>query len=368
MTEPRPLRQLAALYLRLGFTAFGGPAAHVAMLEEATVRRLGWLSHAEFLDLLGACNLLPGPSSTQLAMAVARRRAGWPGLLLGGLCFILPAAALTLALAWAYVRYGSLPQAAGFLVGLKPVAVAVVLQALWKLWPSALKDVRTKAVAALALAASLAGLPPLLVLLGCGALLWAASSTPRTTLPVGWLPWGGAAAPLPPSLGAVFLAFLKLGATVFGGGYVLLAFLQTDLVEHWHWLTQSQLLDAVAAGQVTPGPVFSTATFIGYILLGVPGAALATLGLFLPSFAMVGLMGTWVETLRRSPRAGAFLDGVNAAALALMAAACWGLGQAAVVNLWTGLLGLAAGMALWRWRINPVWLLILGAIAGFLLG
>ncbi|HXB98186.1 MAG TPA: chromate transporter, partial [bacterium] len=187
METRAPLRQLAALYLRLGFTAFGGPAAHVAMLEEAAVQRLGWLSRAEFLDLLGVCNLLPGPSSTQLAMAVALRRAGWRGLLLGGLCFILPAAALTLGLAWAYVRFGALPHAAGFLAGLKPVAVAVVLQAVWKLWPSAVKNARSAAVAALALAAALLGLPPLWVLLGAGLCLRlaAAEAAPGSWA---WLP------------------------------------------------------------------------------------------------------------------------------------------------------------------------------------
>jgi chromate transporter len=367
METSAPLRQLAALYLRLGFTAFGGPAAHVAMLEEAAVQRLGWLSRAEFLDLLGVCNLLPGPSSTQLAMAVALRRAGWRGLLVGGLCFILPAAALTLALAWAYVRFGTLPHAPGFLAGLKPVAVAVVLTAVWKLGRSALKDGRTWTAAALALAAAGLGWNPLLVLLGSGALLAAASQRPNATFAVAWLP---ATASTVPALGSatLFLAFLKLGVTVFGGGYVLLAFLQTDLVGRWHWLTQAQVLDAVAAGQVTPGPVFSTATFIGYVLLGVPGAILATLGIFLPSFLMVGLLGPWVAGLRRSPQAGLFLDGINAAALALMAVAAWTLGQAAMAGPWTWALGLVATLCLIRGWLNPAWLLLGGGLLGWWLG
>jgi chromate transporter len=366
METRAPLRQLAALYLRLGFTAFGGPAAHVAMLEEAAVQRLGWLSRAEFLDLLGVCNLLPGPSSTQLAMAVALRRAGWRGLLVGGLCFILPAAALTLALAWAYVRFGTLPHAAGFLAGLKPVAVAVVLTAVWKLGHSALKDGRTWIAAGLSLAAAGLGWNPLLVLLGSGALMATAAKRPNTALSLAWLP-GAAAAPAL-GLATLFLAFLKLGVTVFGGGYVLLAFLQTDLVGRWHWLTQAQVLDAVAAGQVTPGPVFSTATFIGYVLLGVPGAILATLGIFLPSFLMVGLLGPWVAGLRQNPQAGFFMDGVNAAALALMALAAWSLGQAAVAGPWTWALGLGATLCLIRGWLNPAWLLLGGGLLGWWLG
>ena len=367
----RTLGELAAFFARLGFTAFGGPAAHVALMEQEAVGRHRWLTREEFLDLLGACNLIPGPSSTQMAMAIGHRRAGWLGLVLGGACFILPAAALTLALAWAYVRFGSLPQGRALLYGIKPVVLAIVVQALWNLGRAAF---RTRALAALGLAAFLSsrlGLHPLVVLLGAGGLalgaVWArdrggAGAAGLAPLPLAW----GAAGTSAAGLAGLFLAFLKLGAVLFGSGYVLLAFLQADLVDGRHWLTQAQLLDAVAAGQVTPGPVFTTATFIGYLLRGWPGALAATAGIFLPSFLFVALLGLVVPRLRRSPRTGAFLDGVNAGALALMASVSLTLGRDALVDAWTVLVGLAAAVLLIRFRPNPTWLVLGGALAGLL--
>jgi chromate transporter len=366
----RELRDLAGFFLRLGCTAFGGPAAHVALMEREAVVRRRWLTREAFLDQLGATNLIPGPSSTQMAMGIGWRRAGGLGLVVGGCCFILPAALLTLALAWAYVRFGRLPQAQGALYGLKPVVLAVVVQALWNLGRTAFRTPTLLTFGLLALVAGMVGLHPLAVLLGTGFLAvgLALARRPGTAAGTGWpLVLGSALGPAAaPAVGlaSLFLLFLKLGAVLFGSGYVLLVFLQADLVDRFHWLTQAQLLDAVAAGQITPGPLFTTATFIGYLLKGVPGAVLATLGIFLPSFLMVAGLGLVVPRLRRSPAAARFLDGVNAAALALMAVVTWTLGRAALVDRWTVLLGLASVALLVRYRLNATWLVLGGGLAG----
>ena len=373
-TSPEHLWEVATFFLRLGFTAFGGPAAHVALMEEEAVRRRGWLSHAAFLDLLGATSLIPGPGSTQMAMSLGYRRAGWLGLVLGGACFILPAALLTLAIAWFYVRFGQLPQARGMLYGIKPVMLAIVFQALWNLGKTAFKSRTLLALGVLGLGLASLGAHPVVVLLGAGCLSllicrWRETAPPETPgLRGSWLPLSlGAAGPPAAGLLGVFLFFLKVGAVVFGGGYVLLAFLKADLVDRWHWLSQSQLLDAVAVGQVTPGPVFSTATFIGYVLRGWSGAAVATLGIFLPSFLFVGILGLLLPHLRKSPRTGAFLDGINVGAVALVASVGWGLSGAALVDRWTALLGFSSALLLLRFKPNPTWLVLGGALAGLLI-
>jgi chromate transporter len=373
----RRLVELARLFLRLGATSFGGPAAHIAMMEGEIVRRRGWLTHAEFLDLLSATNLIPGPNSTELAIHVGQRRAGWPGLITAGACFILPAALITLVLAWAYVRLGSLPALKNVLYGVKPVMIAVVLQALGSLGRTA---IRSRLLAALALAATLAvlaGVNELVVLLAAGALVMIVRWRPS---PVAKIPalayapagvWGAVVVPSGPvafGLVPLFLFFLKTGAVLFGSGYVLLAFLRADLVQRWHWLSEAQLLDAVAAGQVTPGPVFSTATFIGYLLGGLGGATLATVGIFLPAFFFVAISGPLVPRLRRSKMAGAFLDGVNVASLALMAVVTWHLGRVAIVDLPTLVLASAAAFVLLRFRVGSIWVVLGGAIAGAALG
>jgi chromate transporter len=371
------LRELAALFLRLGTTAFGGPAAHIAMMEEQVVGRRGWLSRQEFLDMLGATNLIPGPNSTELAIHVGRARAGTPGLLLAGGCFILPAAAMTLGIAWAYVRLGTLPQASSFLYGVKPVIAVVVLQALWRLGRTAIRSAALGVLAAAAVAASALGVHELVVLLlgGLLAMLADRRRAPEGALP-GVLAWPAAvrvapavlagAAVAPFSLAALFLFFLKVGSVLFGSGYVLLAFLRADLVERWHWLTDAQLLDAIAVGQFTPGPVFCTATFIGYLLGRTPGAALATLGIFLPAFVFVAASGLVLPRLRRSRRAGAFLDGLNAASLALMATVTWELGRSALRDWPAVLLAAAAALGLGL-RINSAWLVLGGGLAGSIL-
>lgn len=352
------LREVSLYFLRLGFTAFGGPAAHIAMMEEEVVRRRRWMTHEDFLDLLGATNLIPGPNSTEMAIHVGFLRAGWPGLIAAGVCFIVPAAAVTLVLAWGYQRYGTLPQAQDALYGVKPVIIAVVAQALWGLTRTAVKSRLLAALALAAASASFFGANELLVLLGAG-LLVVLARKPSASL------FGTRLAAAEPfTLTALFLFFVKVGAVLYGSGYVLLAFLQSTLVDRWGWLTKAQLLDAVAAGQMTPGPVFTTATFAGYLVGGLPGAALATLGIFLPSFLFVALSGPLIPRLRRSPAAGAFLDGVNAASLALMAVVTLALARSAVVDATTALLALGAAYLLIARGVNSAWLVIGGGIVG----
>ena len=371
------LSELALLFLRLGATSFGGPAAHIAMMEDEVVRRRGWLTRADFLDLLGATNLIPGPNSTELAIHIGHRRAGWPGLLVAGACFIVPAMLIVLALAWAYVRFGRLPEAAGLLYGVKPVVIAIVLQALLGLARAAVKSPTLGVAGAAAVAATAAGVHELVVLGAVGmaiALLgWAGERTsPGRSAPC----VGPLAAPIAAAgagvgaaafgLGPLFLFFLKVGSVLFGSGYVLLAFLRADLVTRWGWLTEGQLIDAVAVGQVTPGPLFTTATFIGYVLGGLRGGLVATLGIFLPAFVFVAASGPLVPRLRRSPVAGAFLDGVNVASLALMAVVTWQLGRSALVDLPTVTLAVVSGVLLLRYRINSAWLVLAGAAVGIL--
>jgi chromate transporter len=386
MTEPEAsaappprtsLRELALLFGRLGFTAFGGPAVHIAMMDDEVVRRRGWMSRERFLDLLGATNLIPGPNSTELAIHVGHARAGWPGLLVAGACFILPAAAIVAAIAWAYVQYGTLPELAGVLRGIKPVIIAVVIQALWKLGTTAVKTPVLACVGAAALAATLAGVNQLAVLAAAGVVVGRGRRLHRGSaaalLPLPLIAAGpaaatsAAAAASPFALGPLFLFFLKVGSVLFGSGYVLLAFLRSDLVEHFHWLTESQLLDAIAVGQITPGPVFTTATFIGYILGGAAGATVATLGIFVPAFVFVALSGPLVPRIRRSPTAGAVLDGVNVASLALMAAVTFELARTSIVDVPTALLAAASAIVLLRWRVSSAWLVLAGAVIGIAL-
>jgi chromate transporter len=367
------LRELAAVFLKLGLVGFGGPAAHVAMMEDEVVRRRGWLSRERFLDLLGATNLIPGPNSTEMAIHLGHLRAGWPGLVVAGTSFIAPAFVVVLGCAWAYVRFGRLPAAAGLLYGVKPVIIAVVLQALWRLGRA---STRTRAIAAVGLASTAAvaaGAHELAVLFGAGAVLagtrWARAARARGAahgllplLPVAAAGTTAAAAPF--GVLPLFLFFLKVGSVLFGSGYVLLAFLRADLVERWGWLTEGQLLDAVAVGQVTPGPVFTTATFIGYVLAGAPGAVLSTVGIFLPAFVFVALSGPLVPRIRRSPVAGAFLDGVNVASVALMAVVTARLARVAIVDVPTFLLALASALLLIRFRVNSAWLVLVAATIG----
>ena len=365
----RKLLELALVYLRLGFTAFGGPAAHIAMMEQEFVRKRRWLSREKFLDLLGAANLIPGPTSTEMGIYIGHARAGWPGLVLAGACFIGPAAVLTLLLAMAYTRFGALPSGSAVLYGIKPVIIAIVALALWSLARAAVRRWTLAAIALTALIAAALGANLLLVLFGAGLISAALRRPPRATSEsatavVGLGLPATVAATAPFGLPALFFAFLKIGFVLFGSGYLLLAFLRADFVAARGWLTEAQLLDAVAAGQITPGPVFSTATFIGYLLGGVPGAALATLAVFLPSFVFVAASGPFISRLRRSATVGAFLDGLNVGAVALMAVVSWQLGRTAIVDVPTALLGLISAMVLVRFQLNSIGLIVGGALVG----
>ena len=370
------LREIAALFLKLGATAFGGPAAHIAMMHSEVVEKRKWLSEEEYLDLLGATNLIPGPNSTEMAIHISFLRAGWPGLVIGGVSFIAPAMLIVGLLAWAYVEYGTLPKAEWLLYGVKPVVIAIILNALWKLGKKAVKSRITTAAGAAALILALLNVNLLLVLLLAGLAVMLASnfSMLKDSPPRGGkfssflLPLSGAGllqlAARPFSLELLFLTFLKIGSVLYGSGYVLLAFLNTDFVTQFGWLTNQQLVDAVAIGQVTPGPVFTTATFIGYLLGGVPGALLATVGIFLPSFIFVALSNRLIPRMRDSAWVGGFLDGVNVAALALMAAVTWQLGQSSLIDTLSIGVGILSLLLLIYGKVNTTLLIFGGAAIG----
>lgn len=370
------LLELTRLFLKLGTIAFGGPPAHIAMMEDEAVARRGWLTREQFLDFLGATNLIPGPNSTEIAIHIGRVRAGWPGLLVAGICFILPSAIMVTGLAWAYVRFGSLPQAAGVLYGVKPVVIALIVQAVFKLGRSAVKSIELALVGAVAVLASALGTDPFAVLAGAGALgaaiYWTHSrkggSSSGAALFTGssWVTGiaagGSVAAPF--FLTSLFLVFLKIGAILFGGGYVLVPLIRSNLIARLGWINERQLLDAMAMGQITPGPLSTAATFIGYLLGGIPGAVVATVAIFLPAFFFVAISGPLVPRLRQSPFAGAILDGVNVAALALIAVATWELFRSAVVDWKTLILAALSFFLLIRYRVNSVWLVLGGAVLG----
>ncbi len=375
-----PVRELAGFFLKLGCIAFGGPAAHMAMMEQEVVHRRGWLTRERFLDLLGAANLIPGPSSTEMAIYIGLVRAGWRGLIVAGTCFILPAMVIVLALAVAYVQYGALPQVVWLLYGVKPVIIAIIIQALWSLGTKAVKGPLTGAVGMAVVGLSLIGVNVVLLLFAGGLLVMllsnlrearagragAAALAPPILLTASPMLTATTAtgAMVPVSLWSLTMFFLKVGSILFGSGYVLLAFLRADLVQHWGWLTDRQLIDAIAVGQFTPGPVFTTATFIGYVVAGYPGAILATIGIFLPSFLLVAASYPIIPRLRRSKWTAGFLDGVNVASLGLMAAVTWQLGRAALVDGVTVALGLLSTIALFRARVNSAWLVLGGGLVG----
>jgi chromate transporter len=367
---------VALFFLRLGTTAFGGPAAHIAMMEDELVTRRKWVERQRFLDLLAAANLIPGPSSTELAIYIGYELLGFMGLVLAGVCFILPAFLIVLGIAVAYVRYGGLPAAEGLLYGVKPVLIPILAQAAWRLGISTFKKRKLIAIGVAGLIA-LHWIPdPLIILAGCGALgflLWI------FTRPKGDAPSLAEVAPLLPALGAtasatvpitvssIFLVFLKIGAVIFGSGYVLVTFLRAELVVNRHWLSESQLLDSIAVGQVTPGPVFTTATFIGYLLAGVQGGVVATIGIFLPAFILVWMTGPIVKRMRQWPAAAAFLDGLNVGAIVLLISVTWELGRAAIFDAPTIAIAIISGMLLFVLRVNSTWLVLGGGVIGLIL-
>jgi chromate transporter len=379
------LGEVARLFLTLGVIGFGGPAAHIALMREEVVRRRRWVSEQQFLDLLGATNLIPGPNSTEMAIHLGYLRAGWPGLIVGGVCFVAPAMVIVMALAALYVAVGTMPAAQALLYGVKPVMIAVVVQALWALARTAVKTPTLAVGGAVIVALALAGVNEIaLLFLGGFALAAIVGARPRAGAAAAGLmilaaPAAALAAPASVSLATLFAVFLKIGAVLYGSGYVLLAFLRADFVERLGWLTDQQLLDAISIGQVTPGPVLTTATFIGYVLGGWPAAVLATVAIFLPAFVFVALSGPIIPRLRRWRWTAALLDGVNVAALGLMAAVTWQLARAALVEEplrrfgATGVgiacvLALVAGVLLLRFRANSVWLVAGGAMVGLAAG
>lgn len=373
--SPGRLKEVIALFLRLGFTAFGGPAAHIAILRDEVVRRRRWVDDQTFLDLLGATNLIPGPNSTEMTMHLGYVRAGWPGLIAGGTCFVLPAMLMVIGLGWVYQRYGTTPEVGWLLYGIKPVVIGLILNALWALGRRAVKGRLTAVVGAVVLGLYLLGYNEIALLFAGGVVVMLASNLHRLRkIPPGaaLLPAMGLATPLAAasasgfSLPLLFVTCLKIGAVLYGSGYVLLAFLRADFVTRLGWLTDQQLLDAIAVGQVTPGPLFTSATFIGYLLGGVQGALLATLGIFLPSFVFVAISNPYVPRLRRSPWFGGLLDGVNVASLALMAAVTLQVARASVVDWITALLGIAATVLLLRFKVNSTWLVLAGGLVGLL--
>lgn len=402
-----PLREVALLFLKLGCTAFGGPPAHIAMMRREAVAKRRWLSDREFLDLLGATNLIPGPNSTEMAIHLGYLRAGFPGLVTAGACFIVPPMLMVLAAAWAYVRFGSLPQLGWLLYGVKPVVAALVLQALWSLGRKGLTRPGEALLGAAAFGAYLAGFSEIATLAAGGALGWmlrlrerpvdpkrrALRSIPpgapspaqgenpasgkeqrasgkeppdadpsRLALPLGAVAASGTTAPALPAW-IIFFKFLKIGSVLYGSGYVLLPFLNAAFAGPGGPLSEARILDAVAVGQVTPGPFFTTATFIGYLLGGVTGGLLATLGIFLPAFILVAVSNPWIPRLRSSRALGFILDGVNAASLGLMGGAAWHLGRAAIPDFATAALALGALIFLLR-NVSSTWLIAAGGLIG----
>ncbi|HET9912493.1 MAG TPA: chromate efflux transporter [Anaerolineales bacterium] len=363
------LTEVAALFLKLGFTAFGGPAAHIAIMHDEVVVRRKWLTDEEFLDLLGATNLIPGPNSTEMAIHIGYVRAGWQGLLLGGFCFAAPATAIVLAMAWLYVRFGTTPQAEWLLYGVKPVVIAIIAQALWTLGSKAIKNRTLAVIGALAFGLYFLRVNEIALLFAGGAVFMVLANLQRirSLNPAILLPFSILTqTPFPFSLPLLFLTFLKIGAVLYGSGYVLLAFLRADFVTRLGWLTDQQLLDAVAVGQITPGPLFTAATFIGYLLGGVPAALLATLGIFLPSFIFVAISNPLIPKIRNSAWASSLLDGVNASALGLMAAVTVQLGISSLIDFFTLVIAVISLILLLRCKVNSTWLIAGGAIAGLL--
>lgn len=372
MAEHR-VRELARLFLKLGCIAFGGPAAHIAMMHDEVVTRRNWLSEQRFLDLVGATNLVPGPNSTELAIYLGFQRARWRGLVVAGVCFIAPAAVLVCVLAWAYVRYGRTAVGTGLLYGITPVVIAIIGYAVVQLVPTAVRGVWLGVLAAAGLAAYLLGLNELVILGAGGALAVPVAWRSRRSEGEGrvaavawplWLAGPVLGAPTWGELTRLFLTMLKIGTVLYGSGYVLFAFLRGDFVQRLGWLTEQQLLDAVAVGQLTPGPLFTSATFVGYLVAGLPGAILATVAIFAPAFAFAALLGRIVGWLRGRWWASAALDGVNATALALMVGVALQLGRRALVDPLTVGLAVAAALVLWRLRVNSVWLILAGAAVG----
>lgn len=370
------MREIAWLFLKLGTISFGGPAAHIALMDQEVVRKRGWLDRDHFLSLLAATNLVPGPNATEMAIHIGYVHAGWPGLIAGGVSFILPAFLICLGIGWFYLEFGSIPEIASIFYGINPVVIAIILVATYRLGKSAIKSWWEILLGVSALMAALIGMDEALILLAAGVAGILVHFIPKwishKQLPVElFLPfvsfarhfselWSG----LDDRLVQLGLFFLKVGSLLFGSGMVLFAFIQKDVVSGYGWLTQQQLIDAIAVGQMTPGPVSSSATFIGYLVSGWQGAIVATIAMFLPSFIIVAATGPLIPRLRRSPLAQAFLRGVNVAVVALILSVSLALFKSAFIDHWTVIIGVAGLFALLFLRIDTFWLIVVGAVLG----
>lgn len=377
MSDRARLREVAQVFLKLGTLAFGGPAAHIGMMRDEVVRRRQWLSDQEFLDLLGAAHLIPGPNSTEMTIFLGAHRAGWRGLIIGGVSFIVPAMLIVMAFGWLYVQFGTLPQMEWLLYGVKPVMVAIIAQAVLELSKRAIKGPLTLIVGLLALTFYAFGVAEIPLLIAGGVLVMLIQNRSRLRwrggAPAAFsLSLGGSLAPIaaaaatPFSYTQLFWSFFKIGAVLYGSGYVLIAFMQTEFVQNLGWLTNQQLLDAIVVGQITPGPVFASATFVGFILGGVPGAIIATIGIFLPAFILVATVRPFVPRLRQSPWFSALLDGVNVVSLALVVGVTVGLARVSLIDPLTMAIAVLSLVVLLRLKLNSTWLVLGGALIGLL--
>jgi len=377
MENRATLRDLFRFFFTLGVTAFGGPVAHLAIMQREAVEKRGWMSKNEFLDVIGLLNLIPGPNSTQMTMYFGFRHGGIPGMLVAGLSFIVPAAAITLVLAWVYVTYGALPEAQAVMWGIQPVVIGVIAAAMWRLVPQAIGSWVSRIFFAAAILAALLGVSEFVIILGGGAVAWAWFTWTKPRFSSGttsvW-PWsltfltglGATAQAAGIAAADVFWVFVRMALVLYGSGYLLVAYMQADLVDRLGWLTMQQMLDVLAIGQMTPGPFLTTATAAGMVIAGFPGALAATVGIFLPSFFLIGLLGGRVQALRESTWGKHFLLGVNAAVVAVLLIVS--LRFAAGVGFDPVRLGLIAItlLALEKWKINSMLLLCMGALVGLL--
>jgi len=370
MSKQNNLREIAGLFFKLGLIAFGGPAAHIAMMEDEVVKKRKWMTEEHFLDLMGATNLIPGPNSTEMVMHCGHERGGWKGLFIAGICFIFPAVVLTCILAWLYEKYGQLPEVEPFIYGIKPAVIAIIIMAAYRLGKKALKSVELGILGLLAIVVCLLGVNEIIVLFACGfvGLLIHFVKKNRNNLN-SFIPFLLFQAVSPTKITSlkVFLSFLKIGAILYGSGYVLFAFLDTELVASG-WLTRQELIDAIAVGQFTPGPVLSTATFIGFQMDGISGAIAATVGIFLPSFLFVLLLNPLIPKMRKSTIMRAILDAVNIAAVALIIAVCIKMGKETLVDWRTIVIAIVSLISVFGFKkLNSAFIVLGGAVGGYLL-
>ena len=370
MTQTKELKELAIVFFKLGSIAFGGPAAHIAMMEDEVVNKRKWMTQEHFLDLVGATNLIPGPNSTEMTMHCGYERAGWKGLIVAGFCFIFPAVVITAIFAWLYQKYGQLPEVEPYIYGIKPAVIAIILMAVIRLGKKAIKTKELAILGVLTLIACLLGLNEIIALFGCGLLGLIIFLIKKNTGNLSsFFPILLLQITEPVKLGTlkIFLIFLKIGAILYGSGYVLFAFLDTELVGNG-WLTRQVLIDAVAVGQITPGPVLSTATFIGWQMNCMAGALAATLGIFLPSFILVWILNPWIPKLRNSKMISAILDTINIAAVALILAVCIEMAQEAITDWRSILIAVISLVLVFVFKkLNSAFIVLGGAIIGLLL-